>query len=156
MGRSSRTRLNPWGPGASAKERTANRRWRAVISIIRALQAARVFWSLEQPAASLLPGILQWRCTKPKLWQQICFDWCRYQRPWRKRTTLIGTAPWLPRLARVCRGDHAHTILEGFAGDPLTGKPRPRTDIASEYSPAFCKAYADAATDFFTGVQTDL
>ena len=55
------------------------------------------------------------------------------------------------RLARACRGDHAHTILEGFAKDPLTGQTRPRTDIASEYSPAFCKAHAQAATDFFTG-----
>ena len=64
---------------------------------------------------------------------------------------MIGTAPWLPRLARTCLGDHAHTILEGFAKDPLTGQTRPRTEIASEYSPAFCKAYAEAATDFMTG-----
>ena len=57
---------------------------------------------------------------------------------------MIGTAPWLPR-------GHAHTILEGFAKDPLTGQTRPRTDIASEYPPAFCKAYAEAATDFMSG-----
>ena len=75
----------------------------------------------------------------------VDFDWCRFGRPWRKRTRLAGTLPGLATLGRRCEGGHEHVILQGNTTDQH-GRSVPRTALAAEYSPEFAQELCHLAT----------
>ena len=72
---------------------------------------------------------------------EVTFHWCMWGHRWRKPTTVKGRPQWLPRLLRRCDGHHDHVVLAGNVTH--RGRSINRTSLAAEYSPQWCRAYAD-------------
>ena len=138
------------GRTPTAREATANAIARVCVALARAAEDNGTPWIWENPSASLM-----WRyrpvrdlvaSTDAPRFTGV-FDWCQYGRPWKKRTRLEGSAPFLPALARRCTGDHEHTPLVGSARDPEDNARRPMTAIAARYSDEFCREVLRLATE---------
>jgi len=128
----SRAKTSPWGNNQHPKERLGNQLLWVTLSIIAVLSELCLAWTLEQPSASYMWHIPQLKAhlSHPVVASAV-FDWCRYGRRWRKRTAVCGPAA-------------SHIHLKGSTRTPEGWKSW--TSIASEYSPAWCAAYAENAT----------
>ena len=151
-----RTVTNPWGDGIHPKEQKANVLLRSALAVAKLLDDCETLWSWEQPV-----GSLQWRT--PELQSllssreqfSVIFDWCGWNRPWRKRTAFRGRNPILPAMRRLCTRDHEHIVLQGPAASDVrdaSGQIIRWTAVASEYSPEFCKAFAQHSHDWVCSV----
>ena len=143
----SRSPARPWGDGRHPKEALGNALLRAALDLATAFDEVRALWALEQPRSSLMWHVpqLQSRLDAGEHFSAV-FDWCRFNRPWRKTTRVDGRCPWLPELALRCLGGHQHVRLEGAGRIPGVGTG-PRTSLAAEYSREWCERYAALATE---------
>ena len=142
----SRDLRRPMGGGRRrklhAKERLGNRLLRACCKIAHACDVAGIPWIWEQPVHSLMWRTRLWKSLFAKeghLQRTAVVDWCRYGRPWKKRTMFCGRLQDLDSLQACCVGGHLHEHLTGWTRD-TDGRYRARSDIAGEYSQDFCNA----------------
>ncbi|CAE8589799.1 unnamed protein product [Polarella glacialis] len=110
--------LRPWGKNCHPKERLGNQLLRAAVVLAQELDKLEVGWAWEQPSQSFLwqvQDLISPLHSGP--FYQTTFDWCRYGRKWRKRTTVIGRFPFLAEFNALCRGGHEHLVLDGGLWD---------------------------------------
>ena len=157
-----RSRDEPWGlSDLTEKQRVkvdhANSVIRAVINIIKDLNRYRIPWIIENPWQSLLwwiPFFTDMMST-PYV-HRIVSDFCRFGRPWRKRTVFIsGHVDFqdLGRLNLQCGGTRGfcpsnqgrrHFVLEGSNERGVKW-----TKVAEAYPPSVSKALAFALSSSF-------
>ena len=134
------------GRRLAPKEIVGNAILRACLRLAEACNESKVPWALENPRPSLM-----WKTRGMRVLLErtpdcvvVDFDWCRFQRSWKKTTRLAGSAACVRQLACRCEGGHVHERLEGTVFHPPSGRWRSRTSIAAEYSVAFCRRFLAA------------
>lgn len=92
----SRSRLRPmgrtWNRPLSSTEAKANRILSSCLCLARACDECRIPWTWESPRRSLQWATRGWKAlfASHDAQHEAVFDWCRYDRPWRKSTCLRG------------------------------------------------------------------
>ena len=115
------------------KVRLGNALAEVAVRLAEAQEKAGNFWTLEQPASSLmwLFGPVARLIERAGVWIAT-IDVCMFGAPWRKPTSLAAIFSAIMRLCRRCVGRHSHISLQGKAECG-----RSWTAIASPYWPAF-------------------
>ena len=121
------------------------------LKLIYAAIRYNVFWTLENPARSLMflmPSVC--KLLQAKSTGSVLFDQCMYglhdpesKLLYQKRTRIIGNLPQLQLLCRDCSHDHVHEQIVGQTH--LHGKSIGRSVVAGAYPPLLCTALAKAA-----------
>jgi hypothetical protein len=157
-----RSRDEPWGlkgldEKQSIKISQANKVIRSVITIVKSLNKHHVPWIIENPWQRLLwwvPFFIGMLTTSYV--HRIVCDFCRFGKPWRKRTVFIsGHIDFqdLGRLNRQCGGTRGfcpsndgrrHFVLEGNNEHGVKW-----TKIAEAYPPLVSRAVAFALSSTF-------
>ena len=138
---SSRTVEYPLGGGKNRatdpREIEANKILDCCCRLAKICDAFSIPWTWENPARSLMwktPQLLSLLATNHTT---AHVDWCAYGLPWKKTTYFRGRGvPWLIQLERHCNKNHKHEVLMG-----IKEKSIPKTELAAEYAPEFCKLY---------------
>jgi hypothetical protein len=149
--------LSTLGEKQRIKTSQANKVIHSVITIIKALNRHHIPWIIENPWQSLLwwvPFFIDMLATSYV--QRIVCDFCRFGKPWRKRTVFIsGHIDFqdLGRLNKQCTGTRGfcpanngrrHFVLEGNDGHGIKW-----TKIAEAYPPSVSRAVAFALSSTF-------
>ena len=144
--------LNPWGDELREEERRANNQVRQLFRLVIASVRARCFFSIEQPATSLM--------LKTELFEQVLrlpdvkvvyFDQCCYGlRPpdydgsvdnrVRKPTAIVTNLPNAESLSRKCQRNHLH--IHAIGHTLVGGRRIKRAHAAQVYPPALCRRLA--------------
>jgi hypothetical protein len=146
-----RTLNNPWGTGTRSDENHGNIPLRQAVKLIKAQTQAGNYWSLEQPASSLMlsTDVMQ-NIMKQDGVQNILFDQCCYglKLPTsnassfiRKPTRIITNLPGAEKLRVRCSGSHSHTHAIGSIKHE--GKYVHRSLLAGRYPPMLCRSVAE-------------
>ena len=113
--------------------------------LAEAKERAGNFWTLEQPATSLMwlfDPIAQ-LISRFGIFI-VTTDVCMFGAPWRKPTSISANFIQILKLRRVCSGQHEHISLQGNA--PCG---RSWTAVASPYWPEFAKQWVGACYTLF-------
>ena len=110
-----------------------------LVSIFEICIAFRVVFWVENPQSSWMFRTPAWRrfLAEHSHVGKWVVDYCRYQKPWRKRTYFYSTTP-LSGCATLCTRDHQHQVLRGRSR--LHRKNW--TLVAQEYPPGVAKTVA--------------
>jgi hypothetical protein len=150
LNKGTRTLDNPMGDGSLPREVLGNKLAAVAVYLISLAQKNCTFWSLENPASSLLwhhPKVK--RLMKCKTVQLIRFDQCCYNLPFpdaspgeliQKDTCILTNAP-LQALA--CRCNKQHTHIHAIGGVKIHGKWLKRSAVAGHYPSDLCNRWAE-------------
>ena len=132
-------------PHREEKVRLGNALAEIACKLAEAQSKAGNFWTLEQPATSLM---WLYACIAKLILSDDVFvvtvDVCMFGAPWRKPTSIAANFIGILRLRVKCNGMHSHISLQGNA--PCG---RSWTAVASPYWPAFAKAWVLACAHLF-------
>ena len=118
-------------------------------ALVLAAHEAGVYWSIENPADSLLWLLREYaQLAKLPGVREIYFDQCAYGGESYKPTKVLTNAPWLFHCNRRCSDvpPHSHVRLRGLVEDHREGASGLvwRTTLAAEYPEGLCNAWAKA------------
>ena len=144
----------PQGDGSLPREILGNELLRRTMVLIKTLERAGNFWTLENPASSYvwsMPSVIN-KLDSPSC-EQALMHQCAYGLklkddegllgPCRKHTRFAGNLPGLRDLSRLChcRSRHVHAV--GGVRTPHGWKRR--SELAGHYPLALCHKYATRA-----------
>ena len=145
-----RTEKNPWGNGTKCDEKHGNKQLKQAARLIQAQTQAGNYWSLEQPASSLMlatdvmQNIINQEGAHDILLDQCCYglrspdaDVFTYVR---KPTRIITNLPGAETLRVRCPGGHSHT--HAICSIKHKGKYVNRSLLAGRYPPMLCHSIA--------------
>ena len=134
----SRTTQCPEGDGTFDREVEGNRFVSLSCRFIEAAMQNGVWWSLENPRASLMWAV-PWLATilkKPSV-QSAFLVYCRFGSQFMKRTRIAGTVPQLQSLSCKCSGGHTHLRIQGSTRHE--GRSILVSKLAAQYPSALCE-----------------
>ena len=128
-----RSLKQPWGFHLLDRDTLVGNLHACQALLLAAVQALIGHWfGGEQPAFGFMRALDIWVFLVFLGADEILFDWCRYDQPFRKTTRLVSNCEALKELAVSCNHSHGHEPLKGAA-----------TTRAGAYSKKFCDRVAE-------------